>query len=73
MPMVAVGIQANTTGFKANTMVPLSISFWIKKKQIPNSSPINIRVPAPEERNEPSTKGMASNTENPIATNDRRD
>ena len=66
--MVAVGIHASTTGLRSNTTVPLSISFCSRKKQIPSSNPIIVRVPAPEERSDPSTKGIASNTEKPIAT-----
>ncbi len=39
-----------------------------RKKPMPSSSPSRVRVPAPAERNEPSTNGMASSTENAMAT-----
>src|SRR5690348_1179863 len=68
IPIAAVGIHASTVGFRSNTMTPLSISFWSRKKQIPSRKPISVRVPAPEERSEPSTNGIVSNTENTIAT-----
>src|SRR5437660_819262 len=35
------------TGFKSNTIVPLSISRCSRKNPIPSSSPIMVRVPVP--------------------------
>ena len=55
----AVGSHASITGLRSNTTVPLSISRCSRKKPMPIIRPSIMRVPAPAERSEPSTNGIA--------------